>query len=265
MHPHNSNKNSESRYARISQKGKSLDEREPSERTCDLIAWCLGGVHDRAWKERAIYGKVRYTPMNRDNVSPNIWYYGLAVLIIFIGFAAFAGSIYAGITDAESSLLQITAPGGANLFLSEPGEYIIFYENNSFMNGKFYSTSEQIPGMEILVREKATGLDLATYPAKSSFTYSLGSRSGRSIMAFEAPRAGIYQINASYSGSAGPKVVLAIGKGMVEGIFSSIMISMAALLGSIAIAAVITFVTYSRRKKAFLRLKEDERIMRGIP
>jgi deoxyribodipyrimidine photo-lyase len=24
------------------------------------IAWCLGGVHDRAWKERAIFGKVRY-------------------------------------------------------------------------------------------------------------------------------------------------------------------------------------------------------------
>lgn len=24
------------------------------------IAWSLGGVHDRAWKERAIFGKVRY-------------------------------------------------------------------------------------------------------------------------------------------------------------------------------------------------------------
>jgi hypothetical protein len=24
------------------------------------IAWSLGGVHDRAWKERTIFGKVRY-------------------------------------------------------------------------------------------------------------------------------------------------------------------------------------------------------------
>jgi len=202
--------------------------------------------------------------MNSNNVQPNIWYYGLAVLIIVLGFAAFAGSIYSGITDAESGLLQIAAPGGADLFLREPGEYIIFYENNSFMDGKFYSTSEQIPGLEIHVREKATGLDLAAYPTKSSFTYSLGSRSGRSIMAFTALRAGIYQVNASYSGSAGPKVVLAIGKGMVEGLFSSIMISLAALFGSIAIAAVITFVTYRKRKKALLKLEEEERLMRGI-
>ena len=153
--------------------------------------------------------------------------------------------------------MQIAAPANADLILSEPGEYIIFYENNSYMNGKFYSTGEQISGLEIRVREKATGLDLATYPAKGSFTYSLGSRSGRSIMAFTAPRAGIYQVNASYSGRAGPEVVLAIGKGIVEGIFSSIMISLAALFGSIAIAAVISFVTYRRRKKAFLKFEEE--------
>ncbi|MDQ1261579.1 MAG: hypothetical protein QG575_760 [Euryarchaeota archaeon] len=32
--------------------------------------------------------------MNNNNAAPGIWYYGLAVLTIFIGFAAFAGSIY---------------------------------------------------------------------------------------------------------------------------------------------------------------------------
>ena len=202
--------------------------------------------------------------MDRNNVQPGIWYYGLAVLVIVLGFAAFAGSIYSGITDAESGLLQIAAPGGAELNLSEPGEYIIFYENNSYLDGKFYSTGEQISGLEVHVREKATGLDVATYPAKSSLTYSLGSRSGRSIMAFKVERAGDYQVNASYSGKEGPRIVLAIGKGMIEGIFSSIMISMAALFGSIAIAAVITFVTYRRRKKAFQKQEEEERLMMGI-
>ena len=203
--------------------------------------------------------------MDRNNIQPGIGYYGLAVLIIVLGFAAFAGSIYSGITDAESGLLQMVAPGGANLFLKEPGEYTIFYENNSYLDGKFYSTGEQMSGLEILVKEKATGIDLATYPAKSSFTYSLGNRSGRSIMAFTTPRAGIYQVNASYSGRAGPRIVLAIGKGIVEGIFSSIMISLAALFGSIVIAAVITFVTYRRRKRAFLKQEEEERLIRGIP
>ena len=66
----------------------------------------------------------------------------------------------------------------------------VFYENNSYFDGKIYSTGEEISGLEIQVREKATGLDLAVYPAKVSHSYSLGSRSGRSILAFQAERAG---------------------------------------------------------------------------
>jgi hypothetical protein len=202
--------------------------------------------------------------MNRSDLQPGIWYYGLAVLVIIIGFAAFGLSIYTVSSDTEGGLLQMAAPGSADLSLAEPGEYIIFYENNSYLDGKFYSTGEQISGLEIHVKEKATGLDLATYPAKSRFSYSLGSRSGRSIMAFNAARSGIYQLNATYSGGAGPTVVLAVGKGIAEGILSSIMISLLALFGSIAIAAAITFVTYRRRKKALQKQEEEELLIRGI-
>lgn len=35
-----------------------LDGRDPNGYTG--IAWCIGGVHDRAWKERSIFGKIRY-------------------------------------------------------------------------------------------------------------------------------------------------------------------------------------------------------------
>jgi deoxyribodipyrimidine photo-lyase len=38
-----------------------LDGRDPNGYTG--IAWSLGGVHDRAWKERPVFGKIRY--MNR--------------------------------------------------------------------------------------------------------------------------------------------------------------------------------------------------------
>lgn len=202
--------------------------------------------------------------MNRNNIQPGLWYYGLAVLIIFIGFFAFAASIYSGITDAQSSLLRMVAPASADLFLSEPGEYTIFYENNSYVNGKFYSTGEQMPGLQIHVRDEATGSDLVTYPANGGVTYSLDSRSGRSIMAFRIEHAGSYQINASYPGKEGPAVVLAVGKGTIEGILSSIMISFVALFGSIAIAATISFVTYRRRKKALLKLEEEERLIKGV-
>lgn len=40
----------------------SLDGRDPSGYTG--IAWSIGGVHDRAWKERTIFGKIRYMNEN---------------------------------------------------------------------------------------------------------------------------------------------------------------------------------------------------------
>jgi len=39
-----------------------LDGRDPNGYTG--IAWSIGGIHDRAWKERNIFGKVRYMSLN---------------------------------------------------------------------------------------------------------------------------------------------------------------------------------------------------------
>ena len=57
--------------------------------------------------------------------------------------------------------------------------------------------------------------------------------------------------------------MLAIGKGMAEGLLFTIAISIAALLGSILLAAIVSYYTFSRRKKAFLKRKDDEVLMRG--
>ncbi len=200
--------------------------------------------------------------MQSNDISPSLWYYALAVLIVVSGFAAFAGLLYSGISGSVEGLMQIKAPGNAELNLSGSGEWTVFYENNSYFDGKVYSTGEEISGLEIQVREKATGLDLAVYPAKVSHSYSLGSRSGRSILAFQAERAGLHQINSSYSGPMGPEIILAVGKGMAEGLFSSIALSMALLFGSIVLASIVAYSTFSRRKRAFLKREEEERLMR---
>jgi hypothetical protein len=200
--------------------------------------------------------------MNDRNVQPSVWYYGLAVLIIILGFLAFAGYLFTGISSTQNGLMQLTAPGDAELNLKEPGEYTIFYENQSYFNGSVYNTGGQIPGLKIGVSEKASGETLNTYTAAGT-TYSMGGRSGQSITAFRVERPGLYWINTSYPRVPGPEVVLAVGKGFVEGIFHLITVAMLILFGSIAIAAVITFVTYTRRKKAILSQKEEEKMIRG--
>jgi len=201
--------------------------------------------------------------MNKNDVSPTVWYYGLAVLIIVIGFAAFAGFMYLGISNMQNDLLQMKAPGAVEMNLSGAGEYTIFYENKSYLNGTIYNTDERMPGLHISLKEVATGDDLVVSAPNESLTYSIGDRSGRSIMVFEVARPGIYQVNASYPESEGPQVVLAIGKGMAEGMLSSIIFSIAALVSSIAIAAAIVYTTYRKRKKAFLMIEEEERQIRG--
>jgi len=201
--------------------------------------------------------------MRSDDLSPSLWLYALAIFIVLSGFAGFAGLLYSGVYDSVGGLMQIKAPGNAELNLYGSGEWTLFYEKSSYFEGRIYSTGEEISGLKIRVREKATGIDQEVYPAKVSFSYSLGSRSGRSIFAFRAPRAGVYQFNSSYPDRAGPEIVLAVGKGMAEGLFSSIALSMALLFGSILLASIVAYYTYNRRKRAFLKREEEERLMGG--
>jgi hypothetical protein len=198
-----------------------------------------------------------------SDIKPSIWYYGLAILAIIIGFAVFAGLVFSSISDMGSGLVQMVAPGSADIDLKEPGEYTIYYEYQTYFKNKFYRTSELIPGIRIDVLEIATGRHLETYPAPIGFNYSLGSRNGRGIIAFKADLPGVYRINTTYLEALGPEVVLAVGKGFAEGILSGLLISFAALFCSIAVGAIIAFITYTRRKNAINQKKEEEKLMRG--
>jgi len=48
---------------------------------------------------------------------------------------------------------------------------------------------------------------------------------------------------------------------MAEDLLFNIALSVAGLFGSILLAAAIAYLTYSRRKRAFLKREVDERMM----
>ncbi len=54
-----------------------LDGRDPNGYTG--IAWSIGGVHDRAWNERPVFGKIRYMSYNGCKSKFNIKNYIHAV------------------------------------------------------------------------------------------------------------------------------------------------------------------------------------------
>ena len=50
-----------------------LDGRDPNGYTG--IAWSIGGIHDRAWFERPVYGKIRYMNYNGCKSKFNVFKY----------------------------------------------------------------------------------------------------------------------------------------------------------------------------------------------
>ena len=47
-----------------------LDGRDPNGYTG--IAWSMGGVHDRAWNQRNVFGKIRYMSYNGCRAKFNV-------------------------------------------------------------------------------------------------------------------------------------------------------------------------------------------------
>lgn len=93
----------------------------------------------------------------------------------------------------------------------------------------------------------------------------MGSRFGKAILTFQVRSPGIYQLKASYpTGQEGQQVVLAVGRhGFMEGILSTVAISLAVFFSSLIIAAALVITTFKRRHQAQERLREEERLIRG--
>jgi len=188
----------------------------------------------------------------------------LAALVVITGLFIFGWMAYSALSDIGGDLVQMAAPGTAELDLEKAGEYTIFYEDVSVVEGRFYSTGETVPpGLVIELLDLSTGEKLDLSPPFGSSTYTFAGRSGRSIAAFEVDHPGIYRMTASYPpGREGPQVVLAVGTGLFGGIISKIVVAIAALFGSIVAGAAILISGERKREREEERLREEDRILR---
>lgn len=191
----------------------------------------------------------------------------LAALIVVAGFLIFGWTVFSAISGIGDDFVQMTAPGTKDFDLPEVGEYTIFYENLSVVGGRLYSAGDAVPaGLEIEVTDISSGekVDLSSPEGSYSYSYSFDGRSGRSIAAFSIDHPGVYRVTAWYSQRIeGPEVVLAVGHGLFGRVLSAVLISAAALFGSVIIAAVILISIARRRMKEEERLREEKRLIRG--
>ena len=195
--------------------------------------------------------------MNGQEIRPGRWYYGLAAAVFISGWVLFGLFLYRNLSGISSKLQQVVVPGKTQLSLNRPGSYTIYYEQESVVGSKVYSTSRSLSGLECTVTAKATGEEVALSRAAVSARYSVGGRSGYSVFDFKIDRPGIYEIAAQYpEGQEGPEAVLAVGQGFTMRVLTTVFGGLAIVFGSIGLAVAIAVYTAVKRHKA-MRQAQD--------
>jgi hypothetical protein len=183
--------------------------------------------------------------------------YLIALAIFVVGSlvaALLAYRFISGLLDLTDSLTYAVVPGTTDIELSEPGRYTIFYEHRSVVDGRVFDTPETLPGLEIRLVSKETGVPVTLMAPGSDASYSIRGRSGRSVLSFRIDTPGTYTLTGEYApGTQGPDAVVAVGKGfgrsLALGIGGAIASGGLFCLTTVA-AIVIAAVTYVRSRRA---------------
>ena len=97
-----------------------------------------------------------------DEIKPSRRYYALAALVVIVGGLIFFLYLFSSFDDISKGLTQITVPGSGDLILRD-GRYTIFYESESIVGNRIYSTADQdISGLkiELELRNKSNGIPM---------------------------------------------------------------------------------------------------------
>ena len=174
------------------------------------------------------------------------------VLAGVIAIASLVGAALHGWSrkdTVDAGMIRVVVPGSTVITLDKPGDYTIYHEQQSYVDGELYA-SDSIAGLRVaLVGEGGAAVKLRV-PVSSS-SYSIGSRKGSSIFIFTISQPGRYRLTTTLAGDRSePKAVLAIDQGMMGRLFALIGATLAIVFGGIAVAGIIVIVTLLQRSRA---------------
>jgi hypothetical protein len=193
-------------------------------------------------------------------IRPSWWHclWGLPFFLIGGGF--FVYTIFHGIMHLTDSLTQIVIPGSTELNLQR-GRYSVFLEEESIVNGKIYSTTQSIDGLACRISSVQNGAAVAIEKASTSASYSVNGRSGHSILEFPIQQDGRYAFACDYGeNSKGPEVVVAVGSGVSEAIFRTVIGSLAAFFGGCGAGLIVVLVVVFKREREKKLLRQSGQV-----
>lgn len=158
-----------------------------------------------------------------------------------------------GLAAFDDSMLRFVVPGEKVVVLPAAGDYTIFNEHKSVVNGIVYSTSEDsVSGMRCAMKDDAAGENVPLEPSSANMTYSFGSREGRAVFGFNVKGGGRYRISCGFpeAQQGGVRTVLAVGQGFGAEIFNTISLVFAIIsIFIISFGASVAAIVYLIVKK----------------
>ena len=135
----------------------------------------------------------------------------LGIWIIVLGIVLGSASIVYSVTLMFGESIKMITPDDMTVTL-DAGHYAVYHEYESYFEGKIYSTyGANLNGFSLIVfDEKANRISVEQ--SKVNSTYTVNSRAGQSILAFDILTPGDYQLVAEYS----EPVVLLIKKEQIK-------------------------------------------------
>ena len=200
--------------------------------------------------------------MRDDNIHPGSWWYGLAASILAIGFVCWNIIFFTLFFSIKRDIKQVVVPGTHPLYFAHPGTYLIYYEYQSFIDDRIFSRDMMTSSDLNLICSIQTAddmKDIQVLAAPPSSTYNFGGkRKGVSILKFKVKRPGKYILMARYNdGKANPRIVLGIGRRLVEKIMIPGLFLMIITTITILSSAGIFWITFFRRRRAKKRLVQN--------
>ena len=126
-------------------------------------------------------------------------------------------------------------------------------------------TGAQPGELEYTLTSKASGKQITLASPTTNENYTLGARQGVAFMVFTVDEPGEYEFAARYrDGRTEPKLMIAIGQGVMKQLFKGILIPMLAVGAGLIIGIIIIIVTAvgrSRAKRAAFMAQQQQQMM----
>jgi hypothetical protein len=174
---------------------------------------------------------------------------GLILLVGGIAAAAVGGwNIYDTITS-QFDFQRVVIPGQGEIHITQTGDYDVFLETRSRVDGKVYQMADDnVGGLAAKMTWADTDQEIELESPSSDFTYSFGAYEGRSLFKFHAEKTGKAILQAQYADGQGPQAVLAVGQVSMGELIGTILLLvlgvLAAFVGLITtIVGLIRFAT----------------------